>query len=79
MTILKEKSLEVIEQWGAACHEVFAGTKQKYLWLDEPVPTVLLMKSGAAAIDRSGGVWRANPIFGKPAAGQPPQPFMIRV
>ncbi|MDF3886691.1 peptidoglycan-binding domain-containing protein [Cupriavidus basilensis] len=65
-TICHDAPEQVIEQWGLACHEVFVASRQKYLWLDEPISSVSLMHSGAAAIDHSNAIWRANTEFGKP-------------
>lgn len=66
VAICKARPLEVIEQWGQACRTVFAATPQRYLWLDEPIPKVVITASGAAAIDPGGQVWRANPDHAKP-------------
>ena len=69
VTLCRTMPAAVIEQWGQACHAVFAASRQRYLWRDEPIAKVLLMASGAAAIDPAGRTWCANGDYGRP--GQP--------
>lgn len=73
ITICKTRPMDVIEQWGRACHAVFSTTLQKSLWLEEPIPKVEITARGAAAIGPDGQVWRANPDYAAPG-----QPAMIR-
>jgi hypothetical protein len=69
----RTRPMDVIEQWGQACHAVFSKTPQKSLWLEEPISKVEITARGAAAIGPDGQVWRANPDYAVPG-----QPAMIR-
>lgn len=65
---------KLVELWGQACHDAFAGGKQKYLWYEQFLAGPALPMSGAAAIDRSGQAWVANPRY----KNTPGEPAMVR-
>lgn len=55
---------EIVQLWGQVCHDAFHAGTQRYLWLDQPIPSLELSASGAAAIGRDGRRWKANASFG---------------
>ncbi|HEX2547936.1 MAG TPA: peptidoglycan-binding domain-containing protein [Ramlibacter sp.] len=68
-TLCAKYEQQLIQLWGAACHNAFAKGPQPYLWHAQMHPGPGVALSGAAAIDRAGQAWVANPDFGQ--SGEP--------